>query len=99
MARWPAKNPSKCCPSTIKRCSRVSGDALTQALREQLQTEGTYHLAGHGPGDIVVTGVITRYEREGLSYLSADVVTPQDYRVEITAHIVGARPHHGHGVA
>ena len=64
------------------------GDALTQALREQLQTDGTYQLAGRGPGDIVVSGVITRYEREGLSYLSADVVTPQDYRVEITAHIV-----------
>jgi hypothetical protein len=63
------------------------GDALTQALREQLQTEGTYHLAGRGPGDIVVSGVITRYEREGLSYLSADVTTPQDYRVDITAHI------------
>jgi hypothetical protein len=63
------------------------GDALTQALREQLQTDGTYHLAGHDPGDIVVSGVITRYEREGLSYLSADVTTPQDYRVDITAHI------------
>jgi hypothetical protein len=63
------------------------GDALTQALREQLQTDGTYHLAGRGPGDIVVTGVITRYDREGLSFLSADVATPQDYRVDITAHI------------
>jgi hypothetical protein len=68
------------------------GDALTQALREQLQTDGTYHLAGHGPGDIVVTGVITHYDREGLSFLSADVATPQDYRVDITAHIT-AREH------
>jgi hypothetical protein len=34
-----------------------------------------------------VTGVITRYDREGLSFLSADVATPQDYRVDITAHI------------
>ncbi len=37
------------------------GDALTQALREQLQTDGTYHLATRDPGDVVVTGVITRY--------------------------------------
>jgi len=63
------------------------GSALTQALREQLQTDGTYRLAGHGPGDIVVSGVITRYNREGLSFLNADVATPQDYRVDITAHV------------
>jgi len=63
------------------------GSALTQALREQLQTDGTYHLATRDPGDIVVTGVITRYSREGLSFLSADVSTPQDYRVDVTAHI------------
>ncbi|HEY4983898.1 MAG TPA: LptE family protein, partial [Verrucomicrobiae bacterium] len=42
------------------------GDAVTQALRERLQTDGTYHLATHGPGDVVVSGVITRYNREGL---------------------------------
>ena len=63
------------------------GDAVTQALRERLQTEGTYRLATRGPGDVVVTGVITRYNREGVSFLSSDVVTPQDYRVNITAHI------------
>jgi hypothetical protein len=63
------------------------GSALTQALREQLQTDGTYHLAGRGSGDIVVTGVIIRYDRAGLSFLSSDVATPQDYRVDMTAHI------------
>jgi len=63
------------------------GNALTQALREQLQTDGTYHLVGRGPGDIVVTGVITHYDREGVSFLNADVATPQDYRVDITAHV------------
>ena len=63
------------------------GDAVTQALRERLQTEGTYRLVTHGPGDIVVTGVVTRYNREGVSFLSSDVITPQDYRVHITARI------------
>ena len=61
------------------------GDAVTQALRERLQTEGTYRLATRGPGDVVVTGVIMRYNREVVSFLSSDVVTPQDYRVNITA--------------
>jgi hypothetical protein len=64
------------------------GDAVTRALRERLQTDGTYHLATHAPGDIVVSGVITRYNREGLSYLNNDVTTTQEYRVGAVAHVV-----------
>jgi hypothetical protein len=63
------------------------GDAVTQALRERLQTDGTYRLATHGGGDIVVTGVITRYNREGLSYLNTDVATVENYRVGVIAHV------------
>jgi hypothetical protein len=63
------------------------GDAVTQALRERLQTDGTYHLARRGGGDIVVSGVITRYNREGLSYLNNDVATTENYRVGIIAHV------------
>ena len=64
------------------------GDAVTQALRERLQTDGTYHLATHSPGDLVVSGVITRYNREGLSYLNNDVTTTENYRVGIIAHVI-----------
>lgn len=64
------------------------GDAVTQALREQLQTDGTYHLDTQGHGDVVVTGVITRYNRFPLSYLNTDVTTAQSYRINITAHVV-----------
>ncbi|MGO9479567.1 MAG: LPS assembly lipoprotein LptE [Limisphaerales bacterium] len=64
------------------------GDAVTQALRERLQTDATYHLATHGPGDVVVSGVITRYNREGLSYLNNDVTTTENYRVSIIAHVI-----------
>jgi hypothetical protein len=64
------------------------GDAVTQALRERLQTDGTYHLDTHGGGDVVVTGVITRYQRIGVAYLNTDVTTAQSYRVNITAHVV-----------
>ncbi len=64
------------------------GDAVTQALRERLQTDATYHLATHGDGDIVVTGVITRYNRQGLGYLNNDVTTTVNYRVNVTAHVV-----------
>src|SRR5471032_1377802 len=64
------------------------GDAVTQALRERMQADGTYHLDTHGQGDVVVTGVITRYHRFGLSYLNSDVSTTQNYRVNITAHVI-----------
>jgi hypothetical protein len=63
------------------------GDAVTQALREKLQTDGTYHLATSGAGDVVVSGVITRYNREGVSFLNTDVATPENYRVDIMAHV------------
>jgi hypothetical protein len=63
------------------------GDAVTQSLRERLQADGTYHLATHGAGDVIVTGVITRYRRESVNYLNADVTTPENYRVNITAHV------------
>jgi hypothetical protein len=64
------------------------GDAVTQALRQRLQTDATYHLATHGPGDVVVSGVITLYNREGLSYLNIDVTTTENYRVGIVAHVI-----------
>jgi len=64
------------------------GDAVTQALRERMQTDGTYHLDTHGGGDVVVSGVITSYNRVGLSYLNSDVTTAQSYRINITAHVV-----------
>lgn len=63
------------------------GDAVTRALRERLQTDGTYRLVTRSPGDIVVTGVITSYRREGVSFLRSDVTTTENYRVDLTAHV------------
>src|SRR5450432_4581881 len=59
------------------------GDAVTQALRERLQTDGTYRLATHGAADVVVTGVITHYHRIAMTHLNTDVTTAQSYRVNI----------------
>ena len=63
------------------------GDAVTQALRERLQTDGTYRVVTRESGDIVLTGVITSYHREGVSYLRTDVTTTENFRVDVTAHI------------
>jgi hypothetical protein len=64
------------------------GDAVTQALRERLQTDATYRLATREAGDIVVTGVITRYNRKAVAFLNSDVATAESYRVSITAHVI-----------
>ena len=64
------------------------GDAVTQALRERVQADATYRLATRDSGDIVVSGVIKRYDRAGLGYLNSDFTTPQNFRIEMTAHVV-----------
>ena len=60
---------------------------MTQALRERLQVDATYRLATGEPGDLVVSGVIRNYERDGLGYLNRDAVTTQNYHVSITVHV------------
>src|ERR1051325_2312681 len=49
------------------------GDAVTTALRKQLQRDGTYRLAPRGSADIVVSGTIPRFVRHELSLLPKDV--------------------------
>jgi hypothetical protein len=64
------------------------GDALTQAVRERIQTDATYSLATSEPGDIQVSGVIRAYQREALGYLNSDASTVQNFRVGITVHVI-----------
>jgi hypothetical protein len=62
-------------------------DAVTLQLRKQLQRDGTYQLATQEDGDIVVTGIITRYDRFELSFSPSDVLTVRDYRLRLTARV------------
>ena len=64
------------------------GDAVTTALRRNVQNDGTYHLSTHGDADIVVTGVLTRYTRHELSFVPSDVLTVKDYRVTVNAQVI-----------
>src|SRR6267142_920688 len=45
---------------------------LDAALRKNLQQEGTYRLATHDEGDIIVNGVIIKYDRSPLSFQPTD---------------------------
>jgi hypothetical protein len=62
-------------------------EAVTFALRKQVQQDGTYKLNTHDEGDIIVSGAIVTYERHSLSFQSRDAITPRDYRLTITAHV------------
>jgi len=64
------------------------GDAVTQSVRERLQADGTFQLATHGAGDVVVTGNIKSFQRVGLSYLNTDITTTANYREQVVAHVV-----------
>jgi len=62
-------------------------EALTHALRKQIQQDGTFRLNTRNGGDIIVTGAILRYERESISVRSRDALTPRDYRITIVARV------------
>lgn len=62
-------------------------DAVTAQLRRELQRDGTFRLASHEDGDIVVSGSITRYHRQEMSLSPADTLTVLDYRLDLTAQV------------
>jgi hypothetical protein len=62
-------------------------DAVTLSMRRQLQQDGTFRLNTGHDGDIIVSGTIVDYERSEMSVVPKDTLTPQDYRVRITAQV------------
>jgi hypothetical protein len=62
-------------------------DPVTTEIRRSLQHDGTYRLATGSDADIVMTGVMTKYERREISFLPTDVATARDYRVILTAQV------------
>ena len=62
-------------------------DAVTSQMRKQLQNDGTFQLATHDPGDIVLSGVITRYQRHEITFSPSDTLTVQNYQLSLTANV------------
>jgi Lipopolysaccharide-assembly len=62
-------------------------DAVTAAVRKELQRDGTLLLATHDAGDIIVTGALTRYVRHEVSLVPEDVATVRDYNLGLTAQV------------
>jgi len=63
-------------------------EAVSHALRKQIQQDGTYKLNTANDGDIIVTGAVTKYERHAVSVRPTDALTPLDMRITMTAHVV-----------
>ena len=63
------------------------GEAVTAQLRKELQRDGTYQLASHDDGDIVVSGVVISYVRIPLSFQPTDALTVTDYSLKMTAQV------------
>lgn len=62
-------------------------DAVNSEVRKQVQRNGTYKLATRGDGDIVLTGVILKYDRAELTFVPSDILTVQDYRLGLTVQV------------
>ena len=63
------------------------GEAVTAQMRRELQRDGTYQLASHDDGDIIVTGVIVNYVRIPLAFQPTDALTVTDYSVKLVAQV------------
>jgi len=56
-------------------------------MRKELQRDGTYQLASHKDADIILSGALTRYQRQEVTLAPNDILTVRDYRVSLTAQV------------
>jgi hypothetical protein len=68
---------------------------LAASLRKQFQQDGSFRLETSGRGDILITGEIKSFARSGLAYQTNDVLTPQEYMLALTAHVVAVNVNTG----
>jgi hypothetical protein len=61
--------------------------AVNRALKRNLQQDGTFELETNGNADLLVTGELTEFLRGGVSYKPGDILTVQDYNLQLTATI------------
>jgi hypothetical protein len=62
-------------------------EAVTAEMRREVQRDGTFKLASHDDGDIVVSGVIINYIRLPLAFQPSDALTVTDYSLKLVAQV------------
>lgn len=63
-------------------------EAVSVALRRELQQDGTYKLETGSDPDLIVTGSILKYERDTISVRPTDALSPLDMRIVIIARVI-----------
>lgn len=63
-------------------------EAISYALRKELQQDGTFHLDTHNEGDLIVSGTILKFERSAVSVRANDALSPLDLRITIHARVL-----------
>ena len=61
--------------------------AVNRALKRNLQQDGTYTLETQEQADLVVSGQLTKFLRNGISYTPGDSLVVQDYSMQLTVRI------------
>jgi len=64
------------------------GTAVSQALRKEIQRDGTLHLNTSGDAQIIVSTEVTRYQRAEIAYQPSDTRTVTDYMITLHARVV-----------
>jgi len=63
-------------------------ESIATATRREIQRDGTYRLNTWGKdADVVVSGVVTDFDRTGVSFQSGDVLTVRDYQLTLVARV------------
>jgi hypothetical protein len=62
-------------------------ETVTAEVRREVQRDGTYKLASHDDGDIIVSGVIVNYVRVPLAFQPTDALTVTDYSLKLVAQV------------
>ncbi len=60
---------------------------ITNAIIKRFQRDGTLRIESAENADVVLTGQITKYDRQELRAVRTDVNTPREYRITLTARI------------
>src|SRR5947209_17383864 len=50
-------------------------DAVTSQMRKEVQRDGSYRLATHDDGDMVLSGTLTRFQRNEITFAPQDLLT------------------------
>lgn len=63
------------------------GETVTAEMRRAVQRDGTFKLASHDDGDIIVSGMIVNYLRVPLAFQPSDALTVTDYSLKMLGHV------------